>query len=90
MSSEAHPNALPESSPNALAKGTRIRDYTIVSVIGIGGFSIVYKAMVHRVHRGPASFARGAIASQLVRAAVVAMERQRILEDPIPGLCLDR
>ena len=45
MSSDAHPNALPESLPNALAKGTRIRDYTIVSVIGIGGFSIVYKAM---------------------------------------------
>ncbi len=37
MSSDAHPNALPA--------GTRIRDYTIVSVIGIGGFSIVYKAM---------------------------------------------
>ena len=31
--------------PNALPAGTRIRDYTIVSVIGIGGFSIVYKAM---------------------------------------------
>jgi serine/threonine protein kinase len=37
VSSDAHPNALPA--------GTRIRDYTIVSVIGIGGFSIVYKAM---------------------------------------------
>ena len=36
-SSNAHPNALPA--------GTRVRDYTIVSVIGVGGFSIVYKAM---------------------------------------------
>ena len=51
MSSEAHPNALPESSPNALAKGTRIRDYTIVSVIGIGGFSIVYKAIDNSLMR---------------------------------------
>ena len=51
MSSEVHPNALPESSPNALAKGTRIRDYSIVSVIGIGGFSIVYKAMDNSLMR---------------------------------------
>ena len=51
MSSEAHPNALPESSPNALAKGTRIRDYSIVSVIGIGGFSIVYKAIDNSLMR---------------------------------------
>lgn len=51
MSSEAAPSALPESSPNALAKGTRIRDYTIVSVIGIGGFSIVYKAMDNSLMR---------------------------------------
>ena len=41
MSSDAPSNAY----PNALPAGTRIRDYTIVSVIGIGGFSIVYKAM---------------------------------------------
>ncbi len=41
MSSVAPLNAY----PNALPAGTRIRDYTIVSVIGIGGFSIVYKAM---------------------------------------------
>ncbi len=41
MSSDATSNAY----PNALPAGTRIRDYTIVSVIGIGGFSIVYKAM---------------------------------------------
>ena len=41
MSSEESANAY----PNALPAGTRIRDYTIVSVIGIGGFSIVYKAM---------------------------------------------
>ena len=43
MSSDAHPNALPA--------GTRIRDYTIVSVIGIGGFSIVYKAMDNALMR---------------------------------------
>ncbi len=42
-SSNAHPNALPA--------GTRIRDYTIVSVIGIGGFSIVYKAMDNALMR---------------------------------------
>ena len=41
MSSDASSNAY----PNALPAGTRIRDYTIVAVIGIGGFSIVYKAM---------------------------------------------
>ncbi len=43
MSSDAH--------PNALSAGTRIRDYTIVSVIGIGGFSIVYKAMDNALMR---------------------------------------
>lgn len=32
-------------SLHALAPGTRILDYTIQSVIGTGGFSIVYKAM---------------------------------------------
>ncbi len=41
MSSDALSNAY----PNALPAGTRIRDYSIISVIGIGGFSIVYKAM---------------------------------------------
>ena len=41
MSSDASANA----HPNALPAGTRLRDYCIVSVIGIGGFSIVYKAM---------------------------------------------
>ncbi|MEO7254368.1 MAG: protein kinase [Casimicrobium sp.] len=41
MSSDAPSN----DYPNALPAGTQIRDYTIISVIGIGGFSIVYKAM---------------------------------------------
>ena len=43
MSSDAH--------SSALAAGTRIRDYTIVSVIGTGGFSIVYKALDNSLMR---------------------------------------
>jgi len=38
-------------SPHALAPGTKIRDYTILSVIGTGGFSIVYKAMDNALMR---------------------------------------
>ena len=38
-------------SPHALAPGTQIRDYTIVSVIGTGGFSIVYKAIDNSLQR---------------------------------------
>ena len=38
-------------SPHALAPGTQIRDYTIVSVIGTGGFSIVYKALDNSLMR---------------------------------------
>jgi serine/threonine protein kinase len=45
VSSDAPFNPYSNAYPNALPAGTRIRDYTIVSVIGIGGFSIVYKAM---------------------------------------------
>ena len=37
--------------PHALAAGTQIRDYTIVSVIGTGGFSIVYKAIDNSLQR---------------------------------------
>ena len=37
--------------PHALAPGTQIRDYTIVSVIGTGGFSIVYKAIDNSLQR---------------------------------------
>lgn len=51
-------------SLHALAAGTQIRDYTIVSVIGTGGFSIVYKALDNALMREvaikeyfPASFA---------------------------------
>jgi serine/threonine protein kinase len=40
-----------ESNPHALAAGTRIRDYTIQSVIGTGGFSIVYKALDNSLMR---------------------------------------
>jgi serine/threonine protein kinase len=39
------------SSPHALAPGTRVRDYTIISVIGTGGFSIVYKALDNALMR---------------------------------------
>ena len=47
MSSDASSNAY----PNALRAGTRVRDYTIVSVVGIGGFSIVYKAIDNALMR---------------------------------------
>ncbi len=40
-----------DQSPHALAPGTQIRDYTIVSVIGTGGFSIVYKAIDNSLER---------------------------------------
>lgn len=40
-----------DHSPHALAPGTKIRDYTILSVIGTGGFSIVYKAMDNALMR---------------------------------------
>ena len=39
---------------HALAPGTQIRDYTIVSVIGTGGFSIVYKATDNSLDRAVA------------------------------------
>jgi serine/threonine protein kinase len=39
------------SNPHALAPGTRVRDYTIVSVIGTGGFSIVYRALDNALMR---------------------------------------
>jgi hypothetical protein len=38
-------------NPHALPAGTQIRDYTIVSVIGTGGFSIVYKALDNSLMR---------------------------------------
>ncbi len=38
-------------SSHALAPGTQIRDYTIGSVIGVGGFSIVYKALDNALQR---------------------------------------
>ena len=48
MSSDLSPHA------HALAPGTQIRDYTIVSVIGTGGFSIVYKAIDNSLDRAVA------------------------------------
>jgi len=45
---------LSDLSPHALAPGTQIRDYTIVSVIGTGGFSIVYKAIDNSLDRAVA------------------------------------
>ena len=54
-----------DANPHALAPGTRILDYTIGSVIGTGGFSIVYKAMDEALGRTvaikeyfPAAFAQ--------------------------------
>jgi serine/threonine protein kinase len=41
-------------APHALAPGTQILDYTIVSVIGTGGFSIVYKAIDNSLDRAVA------------------------------------
>ena len=40
-----------DANPHALAQGTRILDYTIESVIGTGGFSIVYKALDNSLMR---------------------------------------
>lgn len=40
-----------DDNPHALATGTRILDYTIESVIGTGGFSIVYKALDNSLER---------------------------------------
>jgi serine/threonine protein kinase len=40
-----------DDCPHALTPGTRIRDYTILSVIGTCGFSIVYKAMDNALRR---------------------------------------
>lgn len=40
-----------DANPHALASGTRILDYTIESVIGTGGFSIVYKALDNSLER---------------------------------------
>jgi serine/threonine protein kinase len=45
---------LSDLAPHALAPGTQIRDYTIVSVIGTGGFSIVYKAIDNSLDRAVA------------------------------------
>lgn len=56
-----------DTHPHALPAGTRILDYTIESVIGTGGFSIVYRAMDTVLGRPvaikeyfPASFAQRA------------------------------
>ena len=40
-----------ELALHALAPGTQIRDYTIGAVIGMGGFSIVYKALDNALQR---------------------------------------
>jgi hypothetical protein len=40
-----------DDNPHALAPGTRILDYTIESVIGTGGFSIVYRALDNSLER---------------------------------------
>jgi serine/threonine protein kinase len=51
VSSEPNPPPSPLPSPHALAPGTQLRDYTIVGVIGTGGFSIVYKAIDNSLQR---------------------------------------
>ncbi|MDE2564581.1 MAG: serine/threonine protein kinase, partial [Burkholderiales bacterium] len=45
------PPAGPSDQPNALPAGTRLGEYEVRGVIGIGGFGIVYRAFDHALER---------------------------------------
>ena len=65
------PPSADNANPGALPVGTRLGEYELRSVIGVGGFGIVYLAFDHALEREvaikeymPASLARAARASR--------------------------
>jgi hypothetical protein len=51
MNTPAPPAAPTEHPPNALPPGTRLGEFELLRVIGLGGFGIVYLAMDHALQR---------------------------------------
>lgn len=53
LSSPLMPTAAipPDYPANALAPGTRVAEFEILGVLGIGGFGIVYHALDHALER---------------------------------------
>ena len=45
------PAASPEPPANALPPGTRLHEFEILGVLGVGGFGIVYRALDHALER---------------------------------------
>jgi serine/threonine protein kinase len=69
--SEAAPPQLPADAPEALPAGTRVAEFEIRSLLGSGGFGIVYLAWDHALEREVAlkEYMPGTLAG---RAATVA------------------
>ncbi|MEO8751276.1 MAG: protein kinase [Casimicrobiaceae bacterium] len=59
-------------SPNSLPVGTRVGDFEVVGIVGEGGFSFVYEAFDHTLHRRVAlkEYMPNALASRLDGRAV--------------------